>query len=108
MTNGFVCRQCGNCCRVEGYVHLARGEGERIAAYLEMDADAFAERYTRPSDDPRSPSLTEKPDGSCVFLQPDNTCRINPVKPQQCRDFPVKWRFYGYRTICEGARHASR
>ena len=26
---------------------------------------------------------------------------INEVKPQQCRDFPNKWNFPGWRQVCE-------
>ena len=27
-------------------------------------------------------------------------CRINPVKPRQCRDFPNKCNFPGWRDLC--------
>ena len=30
----------------------------------------------------------------------ENGCRINPVKPRQCRDFPNKWNFPGWRELC--------
>jgi hypothetical protein len=45
--------------------------------------------------------LKSKPDGSCIFLEGVNICSIQPVKPQQCRDFPNKWRFDGWREKCE-------
>ncbi|NBT90581.1 MAG: YkgJ family cysteine cluster protein, partial [Verrucomicrobia bacterium] len=38
-------------------------------------------------------------DGACIFLEGQD-CRIQPVKPQQCRDFPNAWNFPGWRDIC--------
>lgn len=38
-------------------------------------------------------------DGACMMLTKDG-CRINPVKPRQCRDFPNKWNFPGWRDLC--------
>lgn len=102
-----VCRRCGACCRVEGYVRLRAKDVEAIAAHLGLSVDAFTCRYTRLTDDRRGLSLTEKPDGSCIFLESDNTCRIQAAKPDQCRSFPMEWRFDGYETICEAAK-ASR
>lgn len=100
----FVCRRCGACCRVEGYVRLRRRDVDRIARFLESTPEQFTRRYTRLTDDRRGLSLTEKPDGSCIFLGEDNACRINRAKPRQCRGFPMNWRFDGYEEICQGAR----
>lgn len=88
----FRCRRCGACCRVPGYVALAPGEPEAMAAFLGLDLYAFTERYTTLTYNRRDLSLTEQEDGSCVFLQDDNACRIQPVKPAQCRGFPFQWR----------------
>jgi Fe-S-cluster containining protein len=41
----------------------------------------------------------EKPDGACIFLS-GNDCTVQPVKPQQCRDFPNLWNFPGFEKIC--------
>lgn len=38
-------------------------------------------------------------DGACMMLA-EGGCRINPVKPRQCRDFPNKWNFPGWRDLC--------
>ena len=45
-------------------------------------------------------ALEDKPNGHCFFLE-GNDCAINPVKPQQCRDFPNKWNFPGWRQVCD-------
>lgn len=88
----FRCRRCGACCRVPGYVALGPGEPEAIAAFLGMNVYAFTEQYAVFTANRRGLSLTEREDGGCIFLLDDNTCRIQPVKPAQCRGFPFLWR----------------
>lgn len=96
----WACTRCGNCCRWPGYVRVATVEIDRIAAYLGLPVADFLARYTRLTDDRRSLSLTEQEDGACIFFQTPAACRINPVKPQQCRDFPNRWNFPGWRQHC--------
>ena len=96
----FHCRQCGNCCRAEGYVRLAPGEDEAIAARLGLDVYEFTRRHTRLTADRRGLSLTEKADGSCVFLDDAGRCAIQAAKPAQCRAFPLQWSFAGYEDVC--------
>ena len=88
----FHCQQCGNCCRVPGTVHIASDEAGAIASFLSMEVYAFTETYTRLDDSRTRLVLLEQPDGACIMLTSDNGCRINSVKPQQCRDFPSGWR----------------
>ncbi|MEG2075430.1 MAG: YkgJ family cysteine cluster protein [Victivallaceae bacterium] len=101
----FVCARCGKCCKWSGYVRLQSFEAETIAAYLKMPETEFFDRYTRLTADRRGLSLVEKPDGCCCFyaeIDGAPQCRINPVKPRQCRDFPLKWNFPGYEQECAG------
>jgi uncharacterized protein len=98
------CVRCGTCCRWPGYVRLRDDEADRIAAHLELDPRDFIERYTRLTEDRRTLTLIEGPDGGCIMLTEANLCRINPVKPRQCRDFPVRWRFPGYEALCRAAQ----
>lgn len=100
----FQCRRCGNCCRVAGYVRLAPGEAEQLASFLELDVRAFTDGYTRLTQDRGGLSLTEQADGSCVFLSGQGLCRVEEVKPRQCRRFPLHWRFEGHERICLGAK----
>lgn len=102
----FRCRRCGACCRVPGYVALAGGEAEAIAAFLGMDVYAFTSRYTTLTFNRRTLSLTERGDGRCVFLGDDNTCRIQPVKPAQCKGFPFLWSTPALERACAGVRSA--
>ena len=34
-----------------------------------------------------------------MFLE-GNECAVQPVKPQQCRDFPNLWNFPGFEQTC--------
>ena len=99
----FTCMKCGGCCRVPGYVRLHAGEVETIARHLDMAVDTFVGRYTRVTADRRHLSLNESTEHHCVFLTLDRECRIQPVKPRQCREFPVKWRFEGWEDVCAAA-----
>jgi Fe-S-cluster containining protein len=89
----FKCQMCGNCCNFHGYVRLEEGEVDKIAAFLEMTTSEFINKYTEILPDRSGLTLTEFDDGRCVFLDKNNRCIINDVKPQQCIDFPEKWRY---------------
>ncbi len=94
------CTRCGNCCRWSGYVRLLDREADAIAAHLGLPLDSFMDRFTRLTTDRRGISLIEKPDGSCIFLEGEATCRIQPVKPAQCAGFPNTWTFPGFEKLC--------
>ncbi len=100
----FSCLQCGNCCRVGGYVYLTSEDIDNIAEHLGMEIREFIARYTRLASGRNSLSLTEKADGSCVFLSPESKCGIEAEKPLQCRNFPLKWRFSDAASICPGLK----
>ncbi|MBU1196290.1 MAG: YkgJ family cysteine cluster protein [Proteobacteria bacterium] len=95
----FKCLQCGACCQQDGYVRLREGESDKIAAYLNMAIYAFIEKYTRITRDRKALSLIDKENGECIFLGPQG-CRIQAVKPGQCLDFPQKWKFKAFSSIC--------
>ena len=96
----YQCQRCTNCCRWPGDVKVTDDEISQIAAHLGMERDGFIERYTRLRADRRGLSIIDRDDHSCIFLE-GMDCVINPVKPQQCRDFPNKWNFPGWRQVCE-------
>lgn len=100
----FSCKRCGNCCKWPGYVRLLTNEAEEIADFLGMELHYFTGKYTIVTADRRNLSLIEKDDGSCIFYNENPPgCAINPVKPQQCRDFPYRWNFPGWEKECRGA-----
>jgi uncharacterized protein len=95
----WKCERCTACCRWPGDVKVDATEVAGIAAFLELSEADFIGTYTRLRTDRKGLSLTEKADDSCIFLS-GNECQINEVKPQQCRDFPNKWNFPGWRQVC--------
>src|SRR5882724_1743371 len=95
----YDCQRCTACCRWPGDVRLAEGEIARLAAFKGMREVPFIQQFTRLTEDRRGLSLQEKPNGECIFLD-GNDCSVQPVKPQQCRDFPNRWNFPGFEKLC--------
>ena len=101
--SGFVCRQCGACCRIkDGIVRVSDAEIARIAAFLGMAEQAFIDRETEVAPDRRGLILKSRPDGACVWLTDDNRCRIHSVKPDKCRTFPYEWTNADSKKVCPG------
>lgn len=67
--------------------HLQRGEREFIAQFTQLRPDRLGL------------ALLNQPNGECIFLAGEN-CAVQPVKPQQCRDFPNLWNFPGFEQVC--------
>jgi len=86
----FTCTQCGNCCSGDpGYVWATKEEIRRISAYLGR-TDGWLDRKHLRRVGFRY-SLTERPDGDCIFLTRENGktgCSIYEVRPLQCRTWP--------------------
>jgi Fe-S-cluster containining protein len=95
----YECQRCTACCRWPGQVRVTDAEITRMAEHLGLGEREFIERYMRLREDRRGIVLKDQPDGACVFLEGGN-CRVQPVKPQQCRDFPNHWRFPGFEREC--------
>lgn len=93
------CQCCTACCRWPGQVRLSEEEITRLARFLGREEQEFIQSHTRLTSDRRGLALVDKPDGSCVFLT-GGDCAVQPVKPQQCRDFPNLWNFPGFEQTC--------
>ena len=103
--DGFVCRRCGECCRIkDGIVRVSDAEVARIAAFLGMSEADFIANETELAPDRRSLVLKSRADGSCAYLSPDNLCRINSVKPDKCRTFPFEWTNPDSAEVCPALR----
>lgn len=99
----FHCRCCGACCRWPGIVRAREQEITAIAGFLQIGEADFRERFTVLAPDRKSLAFTDREDGACIFLLPDNHCRIHPVKPLQCRTFPDGWTVPPeFRRLCQG------
>lgn len=80
-------------------------EVDAIAQYLKIPLEEFLRDHTRLTQDRSSLSLLEKADGSCCYYDDAaHSCRIQPVKPAQCRAFPYNWNFPGWEKLCAGAK----
>jgi Fe-S-cluster containining protein len=80
----FQCQQCGDCCVGRGGIFVRPEEVAEMAALLEVDEQEFRVRYLESS------SLGTRlaiQNGVCVFVE-DNRCRVHPVKPFICRQWP--------------------
>jgi uncharacterized protein len=82
----FNCQQCGDCCSGRGGIHVRPHEVEAMAALLSMSVEDFCINYVEAS--VTGPRLTVADTGVCVFLQAGNLCRVHPVKPFICRQWP--------------------
>ena len=92
----YECTRCGACCRWAGDVCIETDEIHEISRFLNMDEQVFIDTCCRLRANRRGLSIRDAEDGACMMLTKDG-CRINPVKPRQCRDFPNKWNFPGWR-----------
>jgi len=95
----YECQRCTACCRWPGQVRLTEAEISRLAGHKNLSEHEFIQRFTRLRPDRQGLALQETPDGGCIFLDGD-ACAVQPVKPQQCRDFPNLWNFPGFGKIC--------
>jgi Fe-S-cluster containining protein len=93
------CQRCTACCRWPGQVRLSNGEIARLAAFKEISEREFIHHFTRLTADRLGLALQDQPGGACIFLE-GNACAVQPVKPQQYRDFPNLWNFPGFEQVC--------
>ncbi|MEZ5303328.1 MAG: YkgJ family cysteine cluster protein [Verrucomicrobiales bacterium] len=96
----YQCQRCAKCCQWPGDVILTEADITAIAALLGLGEYEFIQRHTRLSRNRRFLSLLEKENGECAFLD-GIECTIQSAKPEQCRGFPNKWNFPGWRDVCE-------
>lgn len=96
----YVCQRCGNCCRWPGEVPVSEEEIAQIAAYLGISEQEMIDQYTEIRRNRAGLTLISRPNHECIFLE-GNECRIHPVKPEQCKNFPNGWNFPGWRNVCE-------
>lgn len=59
----------------------------------------FIQQFTRLRWDRGGLALKEQPAGACIFLEGES-CAVQSVKPQQCKEFPNLWNFPGFEKTC--------
>ncbi|MBN1268783.1 MAG: YkgJ family cysteine cluster protein [Kiritimatiellae bacterium] len=99
-THAFACHRCGACCRAPGYVYLMQADVSRLAALLGLREEEFIGRYTELGPNRAQLRLADGAGNGCVFLE-DTDCRVYAARPEQCRQFPLKW---GGAGDCAGAK----
>ncbi|QDV64217.1 YkgJ family cysteine cluster protein [Crateriforma conspicua] len=84
----FTCTQCGYCCSGDpGFVFVNHDEIRDMAGEMDLDVDAFEERFVRRVG--RRRSLKEYADGDCILLDPKTRrCMVYHSRPIQCRTWP--------------------
>lgn len=80
----FACQMCGDCCRGYGGTYVTASDIRAIAEYVHEDPETFKAKYCQLSG--KRYVLAQSPNGYCVFW--DALCRIHPVKPRMCRNWP--------------------
>lgn len=80
-------------------MRLTEAEIARLAGFRGLRERDFIQQFTRLRPDRQGLALMDKPNGECVFLD-GGDCAVQPVKPQQCRDFPNLWNFPGFEQTC--------
>lgn len=93
------CQRCTACCRWPGQVQVTQSELARLAEFKGLGKHEFIQKFMRLLPNRQGLALEEKPNGECIFLE-GNACSVQPVKPQQCRDFPHLWNFPGFEKTC--------
>ena len=96
----FKCTMCGNCCKLDGYVQLAKGEAENIAAYKNVNIKSLGRFGIEAREEMGSYAIVIKDGKGCPFLV-NNLCSIQSVKPKQCSDFPFWPEVYSSRELQE-------
>lgn len=96
----YQCDRCTACCKWPGDVRVEEDEIDRIAEFLGMEVDDFIQQYTRLRMNRNGLSLIEKDNDECIMLE-NGQCRIQAVKPYQCKGFPNRWNFPGWEKVCQ-------
>jgi len=85
-------------------VRASDAEIARLAAHLGLTEFDFIQQFTRLRQDRCGLALKDQPDGACIFMEKGG-CRVQAVKPRQCREFPNLWNFPGFEKICRAIAH---
>jgi uncharacterized protein len=98
----FTCLQCGDCCRGEKGIIVTAAELEAMAGYLSLSPEDFAARHL--VETPLGPQLATR-SGTCV-MQEGSLCRVHPVKPRICRQWPFLPALLAHADEFEAAKEA--
>ena len=95
---------CGECCYGEGGININEEEIERISCFLGLTGKVLLEEYCYNRND--KVSIKSGPDGFCIFFDKKTSCRIHPVKPAICTQWPFFQALIKYRSAWKLAQEA--
>ncbi len=81
----FKCQKCGACCNRPGYVYLNWDDIEHLIAFFHITEKSFMDEYTTKDN---GYLVLKNIGGKCIFIQEDNSCRVQMAKPLQCTSWP--------------------
>lgn len=89
----FECRNCGECCKGEGYALVTHDDLQRIADFLGKSASAIFSQFTDRDPEGREGCRILKnigPERLCCFYDATaQRCKIHEGRPEICRTFPM-------------------
>ena|SRR4030042_2528276 len=91
----FKCQRCGQCCEKMGLPWNGHNI-EKMAEFLEMSSEDLMTRYYGDitiEDGEISTNLDFGLTTPCQFLGKDKTCQIYPVRPNECKAYPIETDF---------------
>ncbi len=91
----FECKQCGNCCNVQGYVFIFPKDLERLVENSGFTLEELQRTYLSTVDG--YTVFRDAGSGACIFWDHiEKKCRIYEARPTQCRTFPF-WKTLLYK-----------
>ena len=91
----FICKKCGMCCKNNGIVIIYPEDVIKISEYLEIQTVYFLKKYCNQCFLKNAKSQLEiyymHVGDKCAFLDENNLCKINCVKPIQCQYGPSQY-----------------
>ena len=97
----YQCQRCTNCCKWKGDVVITDNETQRIAEFLGMEVYDFVHDFTRLRENREGLSILDKEGTTECIMLDGQDCRLQDVKPDQCKGFPNRWNFPNWREACE-------
>jgi Fe-S-cluster containining protein len=89
----FECRNCGECCKGEGYALVTHEDLQRIADFFGKSASAIFSQFTDRDPEGREGCRILKnigPERLCCFYDAAaHRCKIHEGRPEICRTFPM-------------------
>lgn len=96
----YQCDRCTVCCKWPGDVKVEDDEIQAIADFVGIEFYTFVRDHTRLRTNRSGLSLLEKENDECYWLE-GNSCKLQDVKPRQCKGFPNQWNFPGWKKECQ-------